>query len=441
MSDTRPDYSALFDEPISQQPKYQSSSMDLSELTGQTFLTSYSPIPKAKQQRQNSLSLSYRSSSSMSKRKKNSSRLFELSCRPKPVWQEPEDPPDPTVYKSRNYLDLSDKLVNQAMKKLIDDAIGSESEINRAGLSKAFSKLGILEGKMKIYDKQFLRDQLEIWELDDNVYDNDAVRETLYEAAENDLSTKFKRHARNRMFEKMYNKKAGPAEIKDEYTGSHQISNFVFDRLIEPKKEFSNEEDENEQVIEPVKLSKKTVETLVNSYFGQLPYHKRQESLQLRKKERLDVIKEEIKQKEKYEYIEPEIPELTPQQREEIEIMNKKKEKEKELSKPTYRPEVTKYEDYLKIKPAIYESKEKPHGYDEILQRMKEGREKREEEKNRLWLPPPPISLISKQPIKEITEEQEESMDSVSTSSTVSEIFIRSRKSRKKNRQNFIPTD
>jgi hypothetical protein len=109
---------------------------------------------------------------------------------------------------------------------------------------------------------------LHFWEVDDHIYNAQAVKEELLAAVKGDVSDEFRRMVRQRMVVGMLNQKMGKAvEVPEEegYGGAQVMSSEAFARLMEPK-EKPQEKNEGEKI----RLSSRTVELLgKNSFAGQ----------------------------------------------------------------------------------------------------------------------------------------------------------------------------
>lgn len=213
------------------------------------------------------------------------------------------------------------------------------------------------------------------------------VKTVLLEAIDGVNRTQFHAFARQSMICHSASAKKEPAPIDEPKSPTKRMTPETLDRLCDLRPRKKDEEEEPEPPSpkkpparkwhdpEPVKRTPEEQE------LHDMSIEERERVLIERKETKLQKLRELIASEQHKRLPRPVMPEYSEQTKQDIESWKKKREEEERLSQPTWTPNVTKYEDYLKKKKEL-ENAKKPHGWDESVARhrmaIEAGRKKRQ---------------------------------------------------------------
>jgi hypothetical protein len=113
---------------------------------------------------------------------------------------------------------------------------------------------------------------------------------------------------------------------------------------------------------------------LENSELGRMPLNERDAKLAERRAERIRKLEEaEVRRHERRDKAQP-MPELTPEMKEALEE-RKERIRNRPPDEPSFRPQVTPYEDFLKVQQSMFQTHARPEGWDASVTRLRAGHE------------------------------------------------------------------
>lgn len=321
---------------------------------------------------------------------------------------------------------LSKSIALQKIKEMIDTSFPDKQSLTLDELNDIFVRLGILEHCEKIEKIPQISYIIEKWKIrNTELYDINIIKNVLIQSIIG-RKGKFKHFARERMFSALANRKNNEnIKSNQQYCYSNQgenqpthskcLTQETFERLLSPRPIFSppkNEEEEEDFSYNRLELSAETQKILKKSEYGNVKLEERDKKLAERAMAKIEDIrnqmeKEMLKMQKKYHASKINI---TPEERAKIDELKQKRQNDIENEKPTYKPDVMKYSDFLHLKESMKEEKEKPPGLDAFLGRMKKGYEqyqkKKFEQENIRSLPQLPSKRRCKSENKKKKKEQ-----------------------------------
>lgn len=218
------------------------------------------------------------------------------------------------------------------------------------------------------------------------MYEISNLKKFYLEVAKDQISTQFHSIAKEKLLIAMANEKKTPKLEYDpnkQFTTALVLTRETLDHLVAPKQQKPPEElnKNNEEKVQPIKLSEGSKKILDEStrkveddqLLCSLPIDQREKHLIKMKNEKIEKMKQDFhSQSTKIErYATPiQFDENTQQMLEKY----KEEKKNRVEEKPTYRPSITKYEDYLKMQEELNSSEVKnPQGWDKDISRHRKA--------------------------------------------------------------------
>ncbi|OHT08185.1 hypothetical protein TRFO_23405 [Tritrichomonas foetus] len=275
--------------------------------------------------------------------------------------------------------------------KYVNEAFGEINECSEEELVSIFEKLGLFEANKRFDDKhdERLKSIPELaCRLEHCVIRNDGNNKPIYrtsefhkiylQVAQGQLLTPFHHLAKEKLLIAMANEKK-PAVLDfdplQQFTTAKECSKDTLARLCVPRKTMEITPQEAEERVELNILSETSKKILMESKneISSLPIDQREKRLMQRKEDKIDKMKKEFYQQitQREVKINP-IPEYDKETTNMLAEYREKKKNYKE-PEPSYRPTVTKYDEFLKQQELINSVDFKPTGWEEDIERHRKG--------------------------------------------------------------------
>jgi hypothetical protein len=278
-------------------------------------------------------------------------------------------------------------LVSEQVSRFLHTLFEDQEEIDVESLSECLRGLGILNPRDNLTSLAVLEQKSQPWQQENGFYDPKAVVGSLEKAMNATKPTAFELYIKQEIMIAIANgfkvrkHKEGIAEVIPNKT----MQKTTFDRLTKlresdvskkprealkrpkfvPKINFDDQ-------LPGVSHSEVTKGILEHSELGQLPLEARDQKLAERRVERIRRLEEaEIERHERREKAQP-MPELTPEMKQKLEE-RKERIRNQPPDEPTFRPQVTKYEDFLKVRESMFQPHTRPEGWDASVTRLRAG--------------------------------------------------------------------
>lgn len=259
----------------------------------------------------------------------------------------------PDGYKSR-----TEYLSENKIRSIIEEQFQFDGVITRLELQTAFRNLGIISENQKIFDTSLMRETINKWKIEDNLYDVSFVRDAVMDAVTKKKTTEFHRYVRKQFFVFMANrlsnrKIADPEPTRFRTPQKSFKRSYNLDRLLLPKDEVDIDRPSVRKKYVPppypeirMSLSSVSKSILENTEYNNKDYFERDEIRQQKQNQKINSIMKELEDANTYKkpVRNPEY-ELTEEERKEFE---KKRRRRFEASVPNYpfKPRITAWEDY-----------------------------------------------------------------------------------------------
>lgn len=288
---------------------------------------------------------------------------------------------------------LTKSIALQKINKMIESAFENKQEITKAELSEIFFQLGIIDNCQSIDTISVITNIMPKWEINQHseLFDAIKIQNTLMQAVIG-RKGKFKQYARERMALSLANRKFDDSKITNpKFESCHsarRMTQETFDRLLSPRPDFSSKSQQDFDPKDYVKfqLSPETKKIIKMSPYANSKLEERDKDLCEKAMRKVNDIRKQMEKeriKMQSRQFSQNAPEITPEDRQKIEALKKKRELAKETEKkPTYKPDIMKYEDFLVLKQSMKEEIKRPYGMDSFLERMKKGHELSEKKKS-----------------------------------------------------------
>lgn len=294
----------------------------------------------------------------------------------------------------------SKELVDEQYSRFLCSIFTGKEQMEEVELIDALRLLGLLSPKQDLLSISVVAEESEKWKKEGDVFDVSLIRESLNNVmATSEKLTPFQSFARQQMMILLANggKLAKKVEAPVEVQIVRQMHKDTFDRLTKVREsEISKKPAAAKKRptfvpkvfidghIPDVQLtSEGTKEILLNSEIAQLPLEERERALAERREQRIKRMVDEVRQSAPKQTKPLRMPELSEEMKLKLEE-RKERMKNKPPEGPSFKPKITKYEDFLKTRETMFANAKHPEGWDEDITRRRQAYEqhlkKKEEE-------------------------------------------------------------
>ena len=303
---------------------------------------------------------------------------------------------------TRKSSQRSKELVEGQYARFLSSMFEGHEKMDEEQLVDALRTIGLLGQKQDLLAVPVVAEEAEVWRCDGDRFDVSLVRKSLSDVmAESEKQTPFEAFARHQMMIVLANggKMSKKVEEPEEVHIVRHMHKDTFDRLTKVRESDVTKKpaaakkrptfvpkvfiDGHVPEIEPA--SETTKEILLNSEIAQLPLEEREKALAERREQRIKRVTDEV-QKNAPKPVKPlKMPELSEEMKAKLEE-RKERLKNKPPEGPSFKPKVTKYEDFLKTRESMFSNARRPEGFEEDIARRRQAYElhlkkKEEEEK------------------------------------------------------------
>lgn len=307
--------------------------------------------------------------------KSSSSRLFKSSIKKEKTENKSETLPEHSI----SCIGSSAVLVDTYVKTIVNKIFGQEEFISKQDLTNAFKELGILSKSETLIDKSIIRNEVMKWKVDTNTFDNEAAKMSIIDSRTGAKKGKFNLYVKSQTDAYFANKRDFKTTEKDKKEKEKIVAaqnkkknkSYNLDRLLMTKEELKEERGNKTVRKEYVPPLPPEVKSFINeeskriveeSPLGECNQIERDEIFRQNSKLKVQRISQEVQQEIEWSIpIYPKNPayDLTPEEREKFE--ERKREKfEASIPKYPYRPKITSWEEYEKIRERMYLSQLDP---------------------------------------------------------------------------------
>ena len=291
---------------------------------------------------------------------------------------------------SRKSSAKSMALVASQYVRYLDSIFDGRVTVDEDELVEALRLLGLLGKKEDLASVQVVLDESETWRNDDDTFDVSAVRQSLRPVMiDDDSLSPFQVFAKHQIMVllanggKLVKKIETPVEVQpvkhmhkdtlDRLTKlrEHEVSKKL---VVESKRPTFVPKVYIDWHMPEAPVTDGTKEILMNCELAQLRLEERERILAERKEEKMRRMNEEEKKKEPKPSKPLKMPELSDDMKQQLEE-RKERLRHKAPERPSFKPQVTKYEDFLKVRDSMFTNKKRPGGWDKDITRRRLGYE------------------------------------------------------------------
>lgn len=284
----------------------------------------------------------------------------------------------------------STELVANQYMRFLDSIFDGYTTMSEEQLVESLRLLGLLTNKQYLDSVPVVLEESQKWRNDADTFDIDPIRRSLtHILIDDDGLSPFQTFAKQQIAILLANggKLAKKEEVPVEVHPIKHMHKDTLDRLTKLR--------EHEVSKKPAAAKKRptfvpkvyidwhmpdapttdgTREILMNSELAQLPLEERQRILAERKEQKMKRMNDEEKMKEPKPSKPLKMPELSDAMKQQLED-RKERLKNKPPEGPSFKPKVTSYEDFLKVRDSMLTNKKRPEGWDKDITRKRLGYE------------------------------------------------------------------
>lgn len=268
--------------------------------------------------------------------------------------------------------------------------------ITKDELVNTLAYLGLLDNKQTLESLPMIEEELNKWKDDEDKFQTELIKNDFVNLTESQLSTPFQKLAHKQIVIALVNGKTKKqTNQSDEPKVTKHMKKETFDRLtkikqdyVPQKKEQSNDKPRPKFIpkkhiddpIPEVKISDVSSGIWQSSEVAHMSIEERDRLFQERRNKKLKQLQEEYYQPTQNSKTQSNKMEVTEEMKKKI--FEKKEQKRRELEQgPSFRPNVTSYKDYLKIRRSQLHNTGRPEGWDEYVNRRRTAYQKYLEKK------------------------------------------------------------
>lgn len=291
--------------------------------------------------------------------KNSSKRLYDMSIKSTSSEDKNES------FHTKSCQGSSIQLVNSKIVNLVNEAFGYDETVDINHLTEAFRKIEIIGPKQRLLDQSFIRNEVFKWKVGEGLYDNEAAKQSIIDGYNETKKSKYHRLVKTQTRFFLANRRNQTVNIEKEEekpsSPKSPTAGYNLERLLMTKEELQSERSPTvrkpyipppEPTIEKY-YSEKSQKIVNKSKYKDTNFDERTKIYKSRGEKRISQVEKQIKEKNS-----PKLPprnplyEISDEQREEFERMKKEKF-EKSIPQYPYRPKITSWEDYIRIKTSI----------------------------------------------------------------------------------------
>ncbi|EAY12913.1 hypothetical protein TVAG_430800 [Trichomonas vaginalis G3] len=292
--------------------------------------------------------------------KNSSKRLFNMSIRSSNSLEKSDS------FHNTSCVGSSVQLVNSKIYDLVNDAFGDEEFVDINHLTESFRKIQIIGPKERLLDRSAIRNEVLNWKVGDGLFDNEAAKQSIIDSFHGTKKSKYHKLVKVQTSFYLANRKNTTTKSDDEdeirpKSPKSPTTGYNLERLLMTKEELQSERPPTARkpYVPPPepKLEKYTSSTSQNiinkSKYRDTKLDDRVQMYKKRGQTKISKVEKQIKEENSPPVI-PRNPqyEITEKEREEFE--KKKREKfERSIPQYPYRPQITSWEEYERIKSKI----------------------------------------------------------------------------------------
>jgi hypothetical protein len=280
-------------------------------------------------------------------------------------------------------------LVSDQLSRYLHSLFNGEDEIDSASLNATLRDLGLLGPREDLVNAPAVEHQSQRWRKENDRFDTQAIIASLEAAINAAKPTTFQIFVKQKIMIAIANgsKLKKQTEQIPEASPTKQMQKETFDRLTRVRQSDISKKPVNhpkrhkfipkiclDDQLPEIHPSEVTKGILENSELGRLPLRERDEILSERRADRIRKLEEaEARRHSRQEKPHP-MPVLPPDMKEKLEE-RKERIRNKPPDGPTFRPQVTKYEDFLKVRQTMFHARSRPEGWDASVTRLRAAHE------------------------------------------------------------------